>query len=197
MVRRSESGYIGSGNECRGGTYITIDDLRPFGDESVEILVTDELIYLAGTKLEMEVIGHCGSGGLDDYKPSRTNLARMKLEGQLDVLEYSRITVPDSVHVGDPAGGYVEMLKARNSARGQLMFWNEKQAMTEKSNLNWREYGLVMSLKANEIGLKKLLEISWRAALQRLFDETMHAPATVAAYLAYPCARTHLQVRLA
>ena len=55
---------------------------------------------LADTKLEMEVISQCGSGGLDDYKPSRTNMARMKLEGQLD--EYNRITVPDSVHVGDP-----------------------------------------------------------------------------------------------
>ena len=54
-----------------------------------------------------------------------------------------------------------------------------------------------MSLEANEIGLEKLLEISWRAALQRYFDETMHAPATMAAYLAYPCARTDLQVRLA
>ena len=38
-------------------------------------------------------------------------MARMKLEGQLDVVEYSRITVPDSVHMRDPAGGYVEMLK--------------------------------------------------------------------------------------
>ena len=36
---------------------------------------------LADTKLEMEVISRCGSGRLDDYKPSRTNLARMKLEG--------------------------------------------------------------------------------------------------------------------
>ena len=36
---------------------------------------------LADTKLEMDVISQCGSGGLDDYKPSRTNLARMKLEG--------------------------------------------------------------------------------------------------------------------
>ena len=53
-------------------------------------------------------------------------MARMKLEGQLDVVEYSRITVPDSVQVGDPAVGYVEMLKARNSARGHLMAWNEK-----------------------------------------------------------------------
>ena len=159
---------------------------------------------LADTKLEMEVISQCGSGGLDDYKPSRTNMARMKLEGQLDVVEYSGITVSDSVHVGDPAGGYVEMLKARNSARGHLMAWNEKQAMqeylkelTENSNLNRKENGTVMSSEANEIGLEKLLEISWRVALQRYFDETMHAPATVAAYLAYPCTRTNLQVRLA
>ena len=88
------------------------------------------------------------------------------------MVEYSRITVPDSVHVGDPAGGYVEMLKARNSARGHLMAWNEKQAMQEylkeltaNSNLNWKKYGTVMSSEANESGLEKLLEISWRAAL--------------------------------
>ena len=103
---------------------------------------------LADTKLELEVISQSGSGGLDDYKPSRTNMARMKLEGQLDVVEFSRITVPDSVHMGDPAGGYVEieMLKARNSARGHPMAWNEKQAMqeylkelTENSNLNRKD----------------------------------------------------------
>ena len=34
--------------ECRGGTYITIDDLAPGGDESVEFLVNDELFYHAG-----------------------------------------------------------------------------------------------------------------------------------------------------
>ena len=159
---------------------------------------------LADTKLEMEIISQCGSGGLEDYRPSRTNMAKLKLEGQLDVVEYSRVTVPESIHMGDPAGGYVEMLKARNSARGHLMAWSEKRAMqeylkelTENSNLNRKEYGTVMSSEANEIGLEKLLEISWRAALQRYFDETMHAPATVAAYLAHPCTRTDLQVRLA
>ena len=147
---------------------------------------------LADTKLEMEIISQCGSGGLEDYRPSRTNMAKLKLEGQLDVVEYSRVTVPESVHMGDPAGGYVEMLKARNSARGHLMAWSEKRAMqeylkglTENSNLNRKEYGTVMSSEANEIGLEKLLEISWRAALQRYFDETMHATATVAAYLAH------------
>ena len=159
---------------------------------------------LADTKLEMEILSQCGSGGLEDYKPSRINMAKLKLEGQLDVVEYSRITVPESVHMGDPAGGYVEMLKARNSARGHLMSWSEKRVMqeylkelTENSNLNRKEYGTVMSSEANEVGLEKLLEISWRAALQRYFDEAMHAPATVAAYLAHPCVRTDLQVRLA
>ena len=159
---------------------------------------------LADTKLEMEIISQCGSGGLEDYRPSRINMAKLKLEGQLDVVEYSRINVPESVHMGDPAGGYVEMLKARNSARGHLMAWSEKRAMqeylkglTENSNFNRKEYGTVMSSEANEIALEKLLEISWRAALQKYFDETMNAPATVAAYLAHPCVRTDLQVRLA
>ena len=98
----------------------------------------------------------------------------------------------------------MEMLRARNSARGQLMAWSEKPAMqqylkelTENAILNRKYYGTVMSSEENEIGLEKLLEISWRAALRRYFDETMHAPATVAPYLAYPCARTDLQVRLA
>ena len=62
---------------------------------------------LAGTRLEMEVISQCGSGGLEDYKPSRTNMAKTKMEGQLDVVEYSRIIVPESVHMTDPAGGYM------------------------------------------------------------------------------------------
>ena len=123
---------------------------------------------LADTKLEMEIISQWGSGGLEDYRPSRTNIAKLKLEGQLDVVEYSRVNVPESVHMGDPAGGYVEMLKATNSARGHLMAWSEKRAMqeylkelTENSNLNRKEYGTVMSSEANEIGLEKLLEISW------------------------------------
>ena len=41
-------------------------------------------------------------------------MVKMKLEGQLDLVEYSRITVPELVHMDDPAGGYREMGKARN-----------------------------------------------------------------------------------
>ena len=100
-------------------------------------------------------------------------MAKMKLEGQLEVVEYSRVTLPELVHIKNLKG------------------------LMENSNLGRKEYGTIMSSEANEIGLQKLLEISWRAAFQRYFDETMHAPATVAAYLAHPCTRTDLQVRLA
>ena len=34
--------------ECRGGTCITVDDLASHGEESVELLVNDELFYHAG-----------------------------------------------------------------------------------------------------------------------------------------------------
>ena len=34
--------------ECRGGSYITVEDLAPHGEESVEFKVNDELFYHAG-----------------------------------------------------------------------------------------------------------------------------------------------------
>ena len=33
--------------ECRGSTYMTVDELAPYGDESVDFLVNDELFYHA------------------------------------------------------------------------------------------------------------------------------------------------------
>ena len=123
IARPSESGQ-GDGATMAGGEKENLIPPMLLATRSKKSART-----LADTKLELEVISQCGSGGLDDYKLSRTNMARMKLERQLGVVEYSRITVPGSVHMGDLAGGYVEMLKARNSARWHLMAWEEKQAM--------------------------------------------------------------------
>ena len=110
-------------------------------------------------------------------------MTKMILEGQLDMVEYSRITVRESVHMGDPAGGYMKMVKARNSERGHLMAWYDKQAMQEYlkdlmtvSNLKRKEYGTVMSSEANLNGLELLNKITWKAALQKCFDETMRTP---------------------
>ena len=128
-ARPSESGQ-GDGVTLAGGEKGNlIPPMLLAGLTSAAIRSKKSARTLADTKLEMEVISQCGSGGLDDYKPSRTNMARMKLEGQLGVVEYNRITVPDSLHMGDSGGCYVEMLKASNSTRGRLMAWDEKQAM--------------------------------------------------------------------
>ena len=130
----------------------------------------------------MEVISQCGSGGLEDYKQS-TNMAKMKVEGQLDVVEYSRITVPESTHMGDPAGRYVEMVKERNSARGHLMAWHDKQAMRE----HLKDLMAGSSLKripCHQKRMKLLNKFSWKTALQKYFDETMRKPSSVMAYIA-------------
>ena len=134
---------------------------------------------------------------LEDYKTSRKSMTKIKLEGQLDVVEHSRITVPESVHMAHPAGGNIEMVKARNSARGHQMAWYDKQAMQEYlkdlvtgSNLRSKEYGTVISWEANENGLELLNKVSWKSALQRYFDETMRTPSSLMAYIANPGVRT-------
>ena len=64
------------------------------------------------------------------------------------------------------------------------------------SNLTREEYGTVMSSEANENGLELLNKISWKVALQKYFDETMGTPSSVMEYIANPCVRTDLQVKL-
>ena len=70
---------------------------------------------IADTKLEREVISKSETVGLRDYKPSRPSIARLKLEGRLDVGDYRKITITQSIH---PSVGYSEMLKTRNSREG-------------------------------------------------------------------------------
>ena len=43
---------LGFSRECRGGIYMTVDELAPHGDESVEFLVNDELFYHAGVSIQ-------------------------------------------------------------------------------------------------------------------------------------------------
>ena len=146
LARPSESGQGDGATLAGGGKENLMPPMLLAGLTTTATRSKKSARTLADTKLEMEVISQCGSGGVDDYKPSRTNMARMKLEGKFGIVEYSRITVPDSVHMGGPAGGYVEMLKARNSARGHLMAWDEKRArqeylreLIETSNLSRKE----------------------------------------------------------
>ena len=65
------------------------------------------------------------------------------------------------------------------------------------SNLKEKEYGFVMSSKADEDDLELLVKGSWRKTLQKYFHETMRTPSSVTAYIDKPCVRTDLQVILA
>ena len=99
VARPSESGQGGGAEFARGEKENLIPPMLIAGLTSTATRTKKSALTLADTKLEMEVISQCGTGGLDDYKPSRTNVARMKLDGQIGVVEYSRIIVPDSVHM--------------------------------------------------------------------------------------------------
>ena len=94
------------------------------------------------------------------------------------------------------------MLKAKVSAGGHLMAWHDNQAMQEylmellaDLNLKKEEYGTVMSSEANEDCLE-LVKIAWQTVLQKFFEASMNTPSTVTVYLADPCVRTYLKMRL-
>ena len=67
---------------------------------------------LTGATLEMEILSQCGESTMKDFKPSPMNHGKGSVAGQLVPVEYNRL----SIH--EPAGGYMEMLEYRNSARG-------------------------------------------------------------------------------
>ena len=44
-------------------------------------------------------------------------------------MEINRLTVSETVSIDEPAGGYMEMMEDRNSARGHLIALENKSAM--------------------------------------------------------------------
>ena len=84
---------------------------------------------LTGAKLEMEIHSQCGESTLKDFKPSVMNHGKGSVVGQLVPVEYNRLTVSVAVSIDDLAGGYMEMLEYRNSARGHLMALEDKSAI--------------------------------------------------------------------
>ena len=126
----------------------------------------------------MEIISQCGSGGMKDYKASRINLAKKKLEGQIDVVKYSRIIVPEGDHMIGPAGGYVDMLKANKSARGLSMALHDKQAgIPEGVSDGFKpEKKIVWYRDVIGSGRRRPRTTcqDWRMALQKCFDVIMY-----------------------
>ena len=84
---------------------------------------------LTGSTLEMEILSQCGESTMNDFKPSPMNHGKGSVVGQLVPMEYNRLTLSETVSIDGPAGGYMEMLEYRNSARGHSMTLEDKSAM--------------------------------------------------------------------
>ena len=88
---------------------------------------------LIGATLEMEILSQCGESTMKDFKPSPMNHGKGSVAGQLVPVEYNRLTVSEAVSIGEPAGGYMEMLDYRNSARGYVIALEDK-----RTRVPWR-----------------------------------------------------------
>ena len=84
---------------------------------------------LSGATLELEILSQCGESTMKDFKPSPMNHGKGSVAGQLVPVEYNRLTVSETVSKDEPAGGYMEMLEYRNSARGYVMALEDEMAM--------------------------------------------------------------------
>ena len=100
----------------------------------------------------MEILSQCGESTLKEFKPSPMNHGKGSVVEQLVPVEYSRLTASETVSIDEPAGGYMEMLEYRNSARGHLVFQEDKGAMEgylktkmQGTTLKQKAYGTLVS----------------------------------------------------
>ena len=101
---------------------------------------------LTGATLEMEIISHYGESTMKDFKPSPMNHGKGSVAGQLVPVEYNRLTVSETLSIGEPTSWYMEMLEYRNSARGYVMALEDEKAM--EGYLETMLQGTTLKLKA-------------------------------------------------
>ena len=86
------------------------------------------------------------------FKPSPMNHGKRSIVGQLVPVKYNRLTLSETVSIDEPAGGYMEMLEYRNSARGYVMALEDESAMEgyletmlQSTTLKQKAYGTLAS----------------------------------------------------
>ena len=129
---------------------------------------------LTGATLEMEILSQCGESTLKNFKPSPMIHGKRSVVGQLVPVEYNRLTVSQIVSIDEPAGGYMEMLEYRNSARGHLMALEDKSAMEgylemmmQCTTLKQKAYGNFLSSEMHAETIEHLVSLPWRAVVLR------------------------------
>ena len=159
---------------------------------------------LPGATLEMEILRQCGENTLQDFKPSSMNHGKASVVGQLIPVEYNRLTVSETVSIDESAGGYMEMVEYRNSARGHLIALENKRAMEryletmiQGTAMKQKAYGTLVSSEMHAETIDQLVSLPWRAVVLRHFKEEIRTTPKIHALIAIPYARTDLQLRFA
>ena len=159
---------------------------------------------LTGATLEMEILSQCGESTMKDFKPSPMNHGKGSVAGQLVPVEYNRLTVSEAVSIDEPAGGYMEMLAYRNSARGYVMALEDEMAMEgyletmlRGTTLKQKAYGTLASSEMQAETIDQLVSLPWKAVVLKYFEEEMRTAPRIHALMAVPYVRTELQLRFA
>ena len=132
------------------------------------------------------------------------NHGKGSVVGQLVPVEYNRLTLSQTVSIDETAGGYMEMLEYRNSARGHLMALEDKSAMEgyletmmQGTTLKQKAYGTLVSSEMQAETIAQLVSLPWKAVVLRYFEEEMRTTPKIHALIAVPYVRTELQLRFA
>ena len=157
---------------------------------------------LTRATLEMEILSQCGKSTMKGFKPSPMNHGKGSVAGQ--PVEYNRLTVSETVSIDEHAGGYMEMMEYRNSARGYVMALEGKSAMEsyletmlQGTTLKQKAYGTLASSEMQAETIEQLVSLPWKAVVLTYFEEEMRTTPRIHALRAVPYVRTELQLRFA
>ena len=135
---------------------------------------------LVGATSEMKILSQCGESTLKGFKPSSMNYGKGSVVGQLVPVEYNRLTVSETVSIDEPAGGCMEMVEYRNSARGHLIALENKSAMEgyletmiQDTTMKQKAYKTLVSSEMHAETIEYLVSLPWRAVVLRHLEEEM------------------------
>ena len=135
---------------------------------------------LTGATLDMEILKQCGKSTRRDFKTSSMNHGKGSVVGQLNPVEYNKLTVSETVSIDEPSGGYMEIVEYRNSARGHLIALENEGAMEcylettiQGTTVKQKTYGTLVSSEMHAETIDQLVGLPWRAVVLRHFEEEM------------------------
>ena len=112
--------------------------------------------------------------------------------------------IVETVSIDELAGGYMEMVEHKNSARGYLVALENKSAiecyletMIQGTITKQKAYGTLVSSEMHAETIDQLMSLPWRAVVLRHFEEEMKTTTKTHALIAILYVRTELQLRFA